>query len=201
MTCKKEPALAFIIISGLAILNFVPTLHKLHSNGIESRINRLEKQMKQVGVKNSANTFGAKFADARPTKQEENWFISGGLLYYKPFVGGTEVAFTDTGARLSYPIQSEIKGIRFDMALGFRVGLGYNFNRDGWDIQGEYTHFGDGNSQKTDLSGCGSDNINPTREALCPEPNSNQSSTWIANYAGIPAGIAECRKPTKERFS
>ena len=182
LTSKKEAVLSLLVIAGLAVLQILHSQSGSASTGIGSRINRLEKQMTQIGTSNPFNTFGAKTAIARPSKQDENWFITGGLLYYKPFVGGTQIAYTDTGKRLSYPIHGEAKGMDFDMGLGFRIGIGYNFNRDGWDLNGEYTHFSDGNSTKVSVSGCGSDSITPLRGALCPEIHGESGSGWVATH-------------------
>ncbi|MCP5492298.1 MAG: MOMP family protein [Chlamydiales bacterium] len=147
-------------------------------NNMQSRVETLEKQMREAGSKTAFDGYGAHMANARPSKEDSNWFIKGGLLYMRPNVGGTEFAFTSATPTLTYPISGSTKKIDFDTSVGFTVGLGYNFNFDGWDIQSNYARLSSGGSKSASVNCNGV--VIPLRAAICPFPEDTvqQSSFW-----------------------
>lgn len=113
----------------------------------EVRIAELENQMKQVGTENAMGTFGANTAHARPEVDGKGWFITFDLLFWRTKIGGTEFAYTDQDPIARLPVKGSTKQMEFDWDWGIRVGLGYNFEHDGWDVRGQYTWWdGDGSS-------------------------------------------------------
>ena len=151
----------------MAIAALVATSSGFAASDMESRVDRLEKQMDEVGTDNAFGGFGAKTAIARPSKEDSNWFLTLDLLYWKPFVGGTEFAYTDNNPQLGYPVKGRTKEMSFDWNWGARVGLGYNFNFDGWDLYANYTHFGGGDSKSVSTGGCNNSVVVPLRGGLC----------------------------------
>jgi hypothetical protein len=120
---------------------------------VESRLTELENQMKQSCTTTPMGTFGATTASARPDLPDGyNYFITADVLYWHARVGGTEFAYTDNDSLAHFPIKGRVKDMKFDWDWGFRVGLGYNFQHDGWDIHALYTYF-DTNGSKTTTAG------------------------------------------------
>ncbi len=138
------------------------------ASDMNSRVEMLEKQMAQAGTETAFGGYGAKTASARPGKDNNNWFITADVLYWKPTVGGTIFAYTDNNPTIQYPVKGRTKDMDFDWDWGFRVGLGYNFCHDNWDIYAEYTYFSDGSSKSTS-AGCNSSVI-PMRGGVCADP-------------------------------
>lgn len=148
---------------------------------LQMRVDTLEKQMSEAGSQTAFGGYGAHMANARPSKESTNWFIKGGLLYSRPNASGTEFAFTSATPTVTYPINGSTKKIDFDTSIGFTVGLGYNFNFDGWDIQANYAYLSsDGSaSAAVDCNGV----VLPIRQAICPFPEDTvqQSSFWATS--------------------
>lgn len=163
-----------IALASLAVMPVAFSGSDLHS-----RVEQLEKQMSEVGTENAFGGYGAKTASARPSKDNNNWFITGDLLYWTSMVGGTEFAYTDNGRVISYPIQGRTKEIDFGWDFGFRVGLGYNFCHDNWDIYAQYTYFGNDGSKSTS-AGCNSVVI-PMRGGICSD--AVNGGAWLARRA------------------
>jgi hypothetical protein len=115
---------------------------------MEFRVTELENQMKQVRTETAMETFGAKTATACPEVDGKGWFITADVLYWHARVGGTEFAYTNKDSFLRLPIKGRVKDMDFDWNWGLRAGLGYNFQRDGWDLHAQYTYF-DTNGSET----------------------------------------------------
>lgn len=169
----------------VAVAALVASATGVAASDMESRVDMLEKQMMQVGTENSYGGYGAHTANAKPSKEDCNWFLTFDVLYWKPFVGGTEFAYTDNNPQLEYPIKGRTKEMDFDFNWGARVGLGYDFNFDGWDLYANYTHFGSGDSNSTSSGGCNNSIVVPLRGGICPDPDANAGvqSTFIATKA------------------
>ena len=151
----------------VAVAGLLATSTGVAASDMDSRVSMLENQMKQVGTENAFDGFGANTATARPSKEEYNWFITGDVLYWKPFVGGTEFAFTDTGTSISYPVKGRTKDMSWSWNGGLRAGIGYNFCFDSWDLYANYTHIDFGDSKSVSGS-CGASIVVPLRGGLCP---------------------------------
>lgn len=183
-------ALALMVLSALVLLQIFSSYGKLPatitttkfaSESIDSRIDRLEQQMNQVSTETAFGGFGAHTATARPSKEDHNWFITAGLLYYSPNVGGTEFAFTDNGSMISYPINGRTKDMKFGWGAGFTVGLGLNLSFDDWDLKATYSHFSHSDSRSVNPSDCGNATVVPLRGGVCVSPTNGGS--WLAAKA------------------
>lgn len=116
----------------------------------DSRVSELENQMSQVATNTSMDTFGANTASARPNVVNGvNWFITLDALFWRTRVGGTEYAYSDQGPTATLPIKGAVKDMDFDWDWGVRVGLGYNFAYDDWDVKAAYTWWETGGSDST----------------------------------------------------
>lgn len=163
-----------ISLATLAVMPLAFSASDLHS-----RVEQLEKQMEQVGTDNAFGGYGANTASARPTKDNNNWYITGDLLYWTSMVGGTMFAYSENANAPRYPIEGRTKDIDFDWGVGFRVGLGYNFCHDNWNLYAEYTYYsGDGDNSVG--TGC-NDTLIPTRGGVCS--NKQTGGAWFAGKA------------------
>lgn len=174
-----------MIIAALALLQILSHLGKLPitsaTTGIDLRIDRLEKQMNRVSTENAFGGYGAHTATARPSKEDCQWFVTAGLLYYSPSVGGTEFAFTDGSSTLNYPIEGRTKEMKFGWGAGFTVGLGLNLGFDDWDLKANYSHFSRSDSRSVSPSDCGKTTVIPLRGGVCVSPTNGGS--WLATSA------------------
>jgi hypothetical protein len=116
---------------------------------MESRVTQLEKQMQQVRTETPADTFGAKTALGRPAVDGHGFFVTLNALYWQPKTGGTEYAYTDQDTQGAYPRKGRVKTMDFDWDYGFRVGVGYNLDHDGWDTHLQYTWLDSSGSSST----------------------------------------------------
>ncbi|MCB1109858.1 MAG: MOMP family protein [Chlamydiia bacterium] len=125
---------------GVGILSFLMISSQTYAAADrEVRLNELEQQMKQVGTETAIGTYGANTASARPDVDGRGWFISFDVLFWKTRVGGTEYAYTDQDPVGTLPVKGRKKSMEFDWDWGLRVGLGYNFDHDSWDVRAQYT--------------------------------------------------------------
>ncbi|MDX8430920.1 MAG: Lpg1974 family pore-forming outer membrane protein [Candidatus Algichlamydia australiensis] len=138
------------------------------------RVAQLEQKMDCVymdvplsmcGCEVTASTCGPRLANARPEVKAGSgctcpgWFIAIDAIYWHPKVGGTEYAYTDNTAQVlrapiqnageGLPLSGRVKDVDFDWGWGFKVGLGYNFQHDGWDVSALYTRFSEEDSEST----------------------------------------------------
>lgn len=123
---------------------------------IETRLQHLEGQMKQVRTETAAGTFGAKTAVARPEVDGSGVFLTIDALLWHGKVGGSEYAYTDDDSTAAFPMQGRTKENDFGWTWGFRVGLGYNFDHDGWDAYLNYTYWYSADNSKVNVGSNGS---------------------------------------------
>ena len=116
---------------------------------MDSRVAELENKMTQVRTETASGKYGAQTASARAEVDGEGLFITGDILHWQTRVGGTEFAFTDQDTNAMLPIRGRTKDMKFDWDWGLRIGLGYNFQHDRWDIRGQYTWFNTNGSNST----------------------------------------------------
>ncbi|MCH9614552.1 MAG: hypothetical protein SP1CHLAM54_14870 [Chlamydiia bacterium] len=129
----------------------------------ESRINSLESQMKQVRGETAMGTYGAVSATARPEVDGQGVYVLADVFVWRARMGGTDYLVTSQAkiTNQSLPQYGTVKDINFGWDWGFRVGLGYNFLHDGWDMNLVYTYF---RTSKSDGHSVGlNDDIVPTR--------------------------------------
>lgn len=133
----------------IAIASLVTSSAAFAAIDMDSRVTQLENQMSQVRTETAMGTYGANTATARAEVDGYGWFFTADVLYWHAKVGGTEYAYTDQDPVASLPISGRSKDIDFEWDWGFRVGLGYNFEHDGWDLQAQYTYFDSNGSDST----------------------------------------------------
>src|SRR5271157_5732046 len=101
---------------------------------MNERVSKLEQQMQQVRTQTVYGNAGAKTASATPKMDRYGPFIAMELLYWKPFVGGSEYAFKDYATPLASPYLTEMIPFKFDWRCGVRANFGYQFANPDWDI-------------------------------------------------------------------
>ena len=106
-----------------------------------SRIGRLETDMQKMGGENAYGNFGARTASAQPQIDGYGIFVTADLLWWKLYEGGTDYLFKDRNARGVSPSVGEIKHCNFDWEPGFKIGAGYLFDYDSWDIAIDFTYY------------------------------------------------------------
>lgn len=116
---------------------------------MDSRVTQLESQMQQVRIETAMGTYGAQTATARAEVDGYGWFFTFDVLNWHAKVGGTEFSYSDQDPRAQLPIRGRTKDIDFKWDWGLRVGLGYNFDHDGWDLKGQYTWYDTSGSDST----------------------------------------------------
>lgn len=108
---------------------------------MDSRVTQLENQMKQVHTETAIGTFGAETASARLNGKGTDAYVQLDILCWHARFPDAAYAATDSAQAGLFPIQGEVKNIDFDWDFGFRVGLGYNFAHDSWNLGARYTYF------------------------------------------------------------
>lgn len=109
---------------------------------IDVRISELESDLEKIRTQTSLGNYGAKTASAAPQTTGCGLFITADFLWWKLYEGGTEYALKNKNAPFNAnSIRGPIKHLNFEWEPGFKVGLGYLFGRDGWDIYLDYTRF------------------------------------------------------------
>ncbi|MEX0961802.1 MAG: Lpg1974 family pore-forming outer membrane protein [Simkaniaceae bacterium] len=103
-----------------------------------------------------------------------NLYITGDFLYWTAKEDG--IAYATTGsapqnATVSVPEEGSIRHPNESWDPGFKVGMGYNFPFDGWDIYAQYTNFNTHNSR--------SYSSNPQN------PNNQLANIWGIGGSGI----------------
>lgn len=116
------------------------------------RIAALEKKVNELGTENAMGNFGVMTSSASPDVNGYGFNIWAGGIYQKASIGGTEFTYTDNDPASSLPIRGRLKEIDFDWDWGFRVGAGYKFEHDNWDVNLWYTYF-DSSGSKNVSSG------------------------------------------------
>ena len=109
--------------------------------GLDQRVSKLEQQMKEARMETVYGNAGARTVSATPATDRYGPSFSVDFLCWKPFIGGTEFAFTD----YSYPndgitfYDTALANVNFDWKFGFRTGFGYQFSDPDWDMSAVYT--------------------------------------------------------------
>lgn len=107
----------------------------------ESRTSQLEKQMAQVRAETSNGTYGAKNGAGNPQTDGYGIFLDLNILYWRSNTGNTTVAFSDQSIGNALPLTGSLQNVNPSWDWGFRVGAGYNFEKDSWDGSVQYTYF------------------------------------------------------------
>lgn len=115
-----------------------------------SRIDALEARVAQLTQDNTQNTSSGKNPTTRMGGYNSGAFIVADFLYWQAVQDGIEYSLSshspmDFSAFLGPGevniSNGNLKDINFDWGPGFRVGLGYNFRYDQWDLFLNWTRF------------------------------------------------------------
>lgn len=120
---------------------------------LNSRVTILESQMSEVSMKSPFGNIGAKTASASPLINGYDVFVSADFLYWNLQEGGTDYAYSDTTAALSFPLTGKRKNLEFGWDPGFRTGLGIVFDHDRWDAYLNFTWFQTSNTASSEAHG------------------------------------------------
>ncbi|MBF8262682.1 MAG: mOMP-like family protein [Parachlamydiales bacterium] len=110
------------------------------ANSLDQRIADLEQQMTEVRTNTVFGNAGARTVSALPAINSYGLFLSMEMLYWMPFIGGTEFAYFDDTFPVASPFNGNIVEFNFDWQFGVRTALGYQFTNPDWAIIAEYTH-------------------------------------------------------------
>ncbi len=136
-------------LSGLALLTMVNA-----ESG--ERIDALEARVSQLSQENTQNTVGQKNLTTRNQGYASGVFIETDFLYWQAIQDGLEYALSShspidplsiLGPGPAEISSGHLKEIDFDWTPGFRLGIGYNFAYDQWDLFLNWTRF---NNHSTD---------------------------------------------------
>jgi hypothetical protein len=108
---------------------------------LDNRISQLESDMAMIHRQTALGNYGAKTAVASPQIDGCGVVVTADFLWWKLYEGGTEYVFKNTVPVTLNHIQGPLKHHQFKWEPGYKVGLGYLFDFDGWDTYIEFTSF------------------------------------------------------------
>lgn len=106
---------------------------------LNSRVSRLETDMKKVRGQTAYDNFGAKTALACPQIDGFGFFITGEFLWWKLYEFDSDFVFSQKPSSTLF--KGNVHGMNFHWDPGFRIGLGYVFDYDGWDLFANFTDY------------------------------------------------------------
>ncbi len=107
-----------------------------------SRIDAPETRVAGLTQGNTQNTLSKKNPTTRMDGYNSGAFIASDFLYWQAVQDGIEYAISSKLVSGESEItDGKLKDINFDWAPGFRIGLGYNFRYDEWDLFLNWTRF------------------------------------------------------------
>lgn len=135
---KKILWTSFVLLAALTASGF--TEDKMSTN---DRLTKLENEMKEISTTNREGVTIATFGVEKDSDQ--NWFAEADVLLWHAKGGGLDWVLVYNQANL--PHEGRMKYLDFGWDWGVRVGAGYHFTRDHWDLSGTYTYFQTNDSQ------------------------------------------------------
>lgn len=106
---------------------------------IDTRVSRLESDMKKVRGRTAFENFGAKTPSAAPQTNGFGFFIGADFLWWKLCETQTDFAYKNRNPIGELPYKGKVAPTDFNWEPGFRVNGGYLFDYDGWDISFHFT--------------------------------------------------------------
>ena len=143
---------------------------------MDTRVTQLEAQMRQVRTQTARQTYGASTASARPLEEAQGIRFNFDIFYAHARPNGVEFNYVDgqaTGSNANQPVlplNGLVNDISFQWDWGFKVGVGYNFEHDGWDANAQYTYF-------------------DTSASTSSNPGSNSYTVPLVGWAALPEGV------------
>lgn len=106
---------------------------------VNVRISRLETDMNKIRSQTAFGNLGAKTASGFPQIDGYGVFVKGDFLFWKLYEFQTDFAFnTRDGSTL---FKGNVHSMKFDWESGFRLGMGYIFDYEGWDLYLNFTDY------------------------------------------------------------
>lgn len=141
ISIKKVSWIAFSLLSLAATTNF--------AGETDNRLRKLQSQMDQTRTETAVGTVGARTAP-RTAEIDRGYQVNLAVdvLYWRPEVANNTVtqsgSFPPAGlpGQVFLPTSGQLKNMSYQWNWGFRVGLGYDFKHDNWDLDLTYTYFG-----------------------------------------------------------
>lgn len=109
-----------------------------------SKVDKLETQMNEVGTKNARGTFGAKTAPDRvAVKDGSGWFVGLDILYWKADLSNNNFVQGQSGGTQpgQLPNNGDVFNIKYDWDGGVKALVGYHFEYDAWDLTLKYNYY------------------------------------------------------------
>jgi hypothetical protein len=127
---KMWPAAAASLVAFTSLIN---AADEMQMRNLENRVTALESRKGSNGMINPP---------ANPkVKEGADIFITGEATFMKAHENGLEYAFESNNDAACPALDMFGKHPKHDFEWGFKVGLGYVFPHDGWDLYVNYTRF------------------------------------------------------------
>ncbi len=107
----------------------------------DTRLNNLEAEVSAIEQKNVEGTMGIKNPTSQPALRNTGFFLTGDFLLWKAHAGGMDYVFKGDGTSNTQIENGKLISPKSKWDTGFRLGLGYLFPYDGWDVQFTWTRF------------------------------------------------------------
>lgn len=121
----------FLPVLSLVLVNTLLATEDMQIRNLDSRLNALEQKQQSGAMGNPS---------VRPKiKGGYDLFVTGDLLYWQANENGLSFVI-DNKQDIGLINDGHIEDPNFKWNWGFRVGLGYNFCHDGWDLYANWTH-------------------------------------------------------------
>jgi hypothetical protein len=107
-----------------------------------TQVAELQKKIEDISTVTAMGNIGARTAPDRADIEGQGWNLSVDVLYWQTKVQNSFFCTTVDGV-VDSPInfKKTRNHIKFDWSWGFKVGAGYNFEHDDFDVRAEYTYF------------------------------------------------------------
>ena len=111
--------------------------------GIDNtQVAELQKKIEDISTVTAMGNIGARTAPDRADIEGQGWNLSVDVLYWQTKVQNSFFCTTVDGLVDSPINYNQTRNhIKFDWSWGFKVGAGYNFEHDDFDVRAEYTYF------------------------------------------------------------
>lgn len=131
----KFKQLGLLALSLIALTDTLTAVDDMQIRNLENRVNALEQRRGANGMINPP---------ARPVvKDGTNLWLQAEALFMQPTEDGLTYAIETNTSAISQGVglDGKAKNVSYDWSWGFRAGLGYNFEHDGWDALLNWTWF------------------------------------------------------------
>ncbi|MES2345564.1 MAG: Lpg1974 family pore-forming outer membrane protein [Chlamydiota bacterium] len=114
----------------------VPTMSSVKQLTVQ--VNNVQNELQDIKMDVNRSQDDRIILDEATTRGRYGGFVTGEWLFWQFYEGGTDYAVSFDGVSGSLT-GARNKDVEFDWRSGFRVGLGYIFEREDWDLYAMYT--------------------------------------------------------------